>query len=54
MFSLGDTVVHPILGAGFITGQKKMQLLDKNLEYFEIEILGNNETKVMVPVENAA
>jgi len=54
MFSLGDTVVHPIFGAGFITGQKKMQLLDKNLEYFEIEILGNNETKVLVPVENAA
>jgi len=54
MFSLGDTVVHPIFGAGFITGQKKMRLLDKNLEYFEIEILGNNETKVLVPVENAA
>jgi len=54
MFSLRDTVVHPIFGAGFITGQKKMRLLDKNLEYFEIEILGNNETKVLVPVENVA
>ena len=54
MFSIGDAVVHPILGAGFITGQTKKRLLDKNLEYFEIEIIGNNETKVMVPVENAA
>ena len=54
MFSIGDAVVHPFLGAGYITGQTKMRLLDKNLEYFEIEISGNNETKVMVPVENAA
>jgi CarD family transcriptional regulator len=53
MFSIGDAVIHPVLGAGFVTGRKKKQLLDKNLEYFEIEILGKNETKVMVPVENA-
>ena len=53
MFSIGDAVVHPLLGAGFITGQTKKRLLDKNLEYFEIEIIGNNKTKAMVPAENA-
>ena len=54
MFIPGDAVVHPDFGAGFITGQTKMNLLDKNLEYFEIKILGRIETKVLIPVENAA
>ena len=37
-FSVGDAVVHPHHGAGWITGMERRELLDGKKLYYEIEI----------------
>ena len=52
-FSVGDAVVHPIHGAGVVTGIKEPRSLGGSKQYYSIELLGQPATLVMVPVKTA-
>lgn len=52
MFQVGDTVVHPQYGAGVVTEIRERRSLGDGKRYYSIELLGQAETVVMVPVKN--
>ena len=53
MFKVGDTVVHPGYGTGFVTDVKEIAFLgNEKKRYYSIELLSQPETTVMVAVRN--
>ena len=52
MFKVGDAVVHPLHGAGIITGFKHLRQQDSQ-RYYTIELLGERKTSLMVPIQRA-
>jgi CarD family transcriptional regulator len=52
-FEIGDTVVHPTLGAGVLTNVKELQQDEDTKRYYNIELMGRRCTSVMVPVQSA-
>ncbi len=53
MFQVGDAVVHPVNGAGFVAKLHSMPGFDEEKPCYKIEILGRTKTTLMVPVERA-
>ncbi len=53
MFEKGDAVVHPTLGAGFITGKKELSAGGTPRQYYKIRILRKTPTNLLIPVEEA-
>lgn len=49
-FQVGETVVHPNYGAGVITEIKERSALGPTKRYYSIELLGDEQTTVMVPL----
>ncbi|RLC67789.1 MAG: hypothetical protein DRI48_01375 [Chloroflexi bacterium] len=54
MFQIGDPVVHPVRGAGVVTGIEELQRHGKIKAYYRIKLLGQTRTSLMIPVEGAA
>jgi RNA polymerase-interacting CarD/CdnL/TRCF family regulator len=53
MFEQGQTVVHPNYGAGVVTEIKSLEFLgNERKRYYSIQLLGEPETTVMVPVRD--
>ncbi len=52
MFDIGDKVVHPIHGAGLVTGIKKQDLLEQFHRYYVIDLAVDRRT-LMIPVSKA-
>jgi len=52
MFDIGDKVVHPIHGAGLVTGIKKQDLLEQYHRYYVIDLTVDDRT-LMIPVSKA-
>ena len=53
-FKTGETVVHPGYGAGMVTDVRALKFLDvQKKPYYEIQLLSQPETTVMVAVKNA-
>ena len=49
-FEIGETVVHPHYGAGVITEIQERHSLGPRRRYYSIELLGDPQTTVMVPL----
>ena len=49
-FQIGETVVHPHYGAGVITEIQERHSLGPRKRYYSIELLGDPQTTVMVPL----
>jgi CarD family transcriptional regulator len=55
MFHVGETVVHPVYGAGKIREIKELSSLgDEGKRYYSIQLIGDPDTTVMVPLEREA
>ncbi len=52
-FSIGDAVVHPIRGAGRITAFKEFETQGTLKQYYEIKLLKQTNTSLMIPVGEA-
>lgn len=52
-FNIGDAVVHPIRGAGRITGFKAFETQGTLKQYYEINLLKQTNTSLMIPVGEA-
>lgn len=52
-FSIGDAVVHPIRGAGRITGFKEFETQGTLKQYYEIKLLKQTNTSLMIPIGEA-
>jgi RNA polymerase-interacting CarD/CdnL/TRCF family regulator len=50
MFHVGETVVHPGYGAGKIREIRELSSLGKEKEYYSIQLIGDPDTTVMVPL----
>jgi CarD family transcriptional regulator len=50
-FQVGETVVHPQYGAGVITEILERRSLGPVKRYYSIELLGDPQTTVMVPLD---
>lgn len=53
MFKTGEWVIHPAYGAGIVTEIKETHTLGRAKRYYSIQLLGQPETIVMVPVGTA-
>jgi CarD family transcriptional regulator, regulator of rRNA transcription len=53
MYSVGDAVFHPTNGAGIITKVERMPAILKELKFYQIRMLGKNDTVLRVPVTKA-
>jgi CarD family transcriptional regulator len=53
MFKVGDAVVHPARGAGVVAGFERLQRDGSTRRYYNIELLGDSSSNLMVPVESA-
>ena len=53
MFEKGDPVVCPAHGAGIVKGVSELKPLDGVQRYYEIELVKQVNTHVMIPVESA-
>jgi CarD family transcriptional regulator len=53
MFKVGDAIIHPVRGAGVITGIDKRQWRGSNDRYYTIRLLAEEGTTLMVPVDTA-
>lgn len=53
MFKVGDAVVHPVRGAGVVKDIEELRLDGSKKRYYEIELLGQTRTNMMVPVKGA-
>jgi CarD family transcriptional regulator len=52
MFDVGETVVHPEYGAGKIREIRELSSLgNKEKEYYSIQLIGDPDTTVMVPLD---
>jgi CarD family transcriptional regulator len=49
-FQIGETVIHPNYGAGVITEIQERHSLGPSKRYYSIELLGDPQTTVMVPL----
>jgi CarD family transcriptional regulator len=49
-FQVGEPVVHPNYGAGVITEIQERRSLGPSKRYYSIELLGDPQTTVMVPL----
>jgi CarD family transcriptional regulator len=49
-FQVGDTVVHPNYGAGVITEIQERHSLGPSRRYYSIQLIGDEQTTVMVPL----
>jgi RNA polymerase-interacting CarD/CdnL/TRCF family regulator len=55
MFHIGETVVHPEYGAGKIREIKELSSLgDEEKRYYSIQLIGDPDTTLMVPLEREA
>lgn len=52
MFKIGDQIVHPMHGAGFIEGIEMQTVGGVQREYFDISLLGG-KIRLKFPVENS-
>jgi len=52
MFKVGDTIIHPLHGAGEIVEIVEKTVLGEKQEYYVVRIL-YNEMKVLVPIKSA-
>ncbi len=52
-FKLGDAVVHPTRGAGVVTGFKRFNNREGEMEYYKIKLLDAAGTRLMIPVAQA-
>jgi CarD family transcriptional regulator len=50
MFRIGDRVIHPSYGVGTVIEIEERHTLGNSKRYYSIELLGQPETIVMVPV----
>jgi CarD family transcriptional regulator len=50
MFRQGDTVVHPVRGAGIVTGVGQRRLRGATNQYYTIDLLDGLGTRLMIPV----
>jgi CarD family transcriptional regulator len=50
-FDIGEIVVHPHYGAGVITEIQERHSLGPRKRYYSIELLGDPQTTVMVPLD---
>ena len=50
MFKIGDKVIHPSYGVGTVIEIKERHTLGSGKRYYSVELLGQPETVVMVPV----
>ncbi|HIQ00717.1 MAG TPA: hypothetical protein EYH30_01060 [Anaerolineales bacterium] len=53
MFKKGDAVVHPVCGAGVVVGLEELRRHGGLRRYYQIRLLGQSATSLMVPVKNA-
>jgi CarD family transcriptional regulator len=53
MFKAGDTVVHPIRGAGVVVRVEERQWRGTNDKYYRIKLLGQPTSSLMVPISAA-
>ncbi|MBN1955233.1 MAG: hypothetical protein JW900_09315 [Anaerolineae bacterium] len=53
MFDIGDPVVHPTRGAGFVVGFEEFQRQGDVRRYYKIKLLGQEESSLMIPIYNA-
>jgi len=53
MYKVGDTIIHPLHGAGEIVEIVKQKIFDSMQEYYVVRIL-YNDMKVLVPVNSAS
>jgi CarD family transcriptional regulator len=53
MFDIGDKVVHPAHGAGWVKGIKKQDLLEQYHRYYVIDLAIDQSRTLMIPVSNA-
>ena len=53
MFNKGDAVIHPTRGAGIVVGFRKFKRDGGTKRYYQITLLGDEDTKLMVPVEES-
>jgi CarD family transcriptional regulator len=51
IYKEGDTVVHPTHGAGIVTGMRTIEWDGEDREYVCIDLRDDNNSTVMVPVE---
>jgi CarD family transcriptional regulator len=50
MFRQGDTVIHPVRGAGIVTCVGKRRLRGATDQYYTIDLLDGLGTRLMIPV----
>lgn len=53
MFEIGDAIVHPVHGAGVVTDVDELELHGGSEEYYRIELLGERDTNLIIPVRAA-
>ncbi len=53
MYAIGDKIVYPMHGTGYIEAIETKQIGDKSADYYTIHILNGN-IKLCLPVENKA
>lgn len=53
MFEKGDAVVCPAHGAGIVKGFSELKPLDGVRRYYQIELLKQVNTQVMIPIKSA-
>jgi CarD family transcriptional regulator len=53
MFQVGDAVVHPIHGAGLVTGLEDLERGEGSRKYYKIKLLGVVHTSLKIPVKVA-
>lgn len=53
MYNIGDAVFHPTNGAGVILELERMPALNLGVRFYRIQMLGNNDTVIRVPVSKA-
>ena len=53
MFDVGDAVVHPTCGAGVVVGFTEFQRDGSTTQYYDIELLGESSSNLMLPIDRA-
>jgi CarD family transcriptional regulator len=53
IFKTGDAVVHPLRGAGVITGFKEFSNNGRETRYYKIKLFDAAQTRLMIPIEQA-
>lgn len=53
MYNVGDAVFHPTSGAGVITKLESIPALKQGSKFYQIRMLGQNDTVLRIPVTKA-